>query len=232
MGQRILLIEDDVDLAEFTQWQLENHGYEVKSALRGQDGLDMLATWAPDLVILDIMMPGIDGWTIAERIREKSNIPLIFTTALGTEKDVVRGLDLGADDYLAKPFGPKELLARIRAVLRRQERTEGSADQVYQNGPLYINLDTREITVNGQSIELTPIEFKLLTILAEHEGKVISHDTLLKHIWDTGHQGQRHYLKLYIWYLRQKLETDPRHPQLILTERGVGYRLARASTPQ
>jgi DNA-binding response OmpR family regulator len=225
--QRILLIEDDISLAEFTQWQLEHHGYQVRVASRSQEGLDILDQWLPDLIILDIMMPEMDGWVIAKHIRERSNVPLIFTTALGTEKDVVRGLDLGADDYITKPFGPRELLARIRAVLRRQGHSD-EEEHIYNNGPLRLNLDSREVFVNDAPVELTPIEFKLLTLLAEYEGKVLDHNTLLDQVWGTGHQDQRHYLKLYIWYLRQKIEADPRHPKLILTERGVGYRMIKA----
>lgn len=227
MEERILLIEDDANLAEFTQWQLEHHGYQVRVALHGQEGLNILNEWPPDLVILDIMMPDMDGWEIAERIREKSDLPLIFTTALGTEKDIVRGLDLGADDYLTKPFGPRELLARIRAVLRRQSHEE--EERVYNIGPLSLNLDTREVLMSGKPVDLTPIEFNLLTLLAGNEGKVLTHKTLLDHVWGEGHEEQRHYLKLYIWYLRQKIEVNPRHPKLILTERGVGYRMAKAS---
>jgi len=233
VGQRILLVEDDANLAEFTQWQLEHHGYEVKVALRGQDGLDVLNKWPPDLVILDIMMPDMDGWAVAQHIREKSDVPIIFTTAMGTEKDVERGLDLGADDYLIKPFGPRELLARIRAVMRRQGRqgSESGVDRVYANGPLVINFDTREVQVNGHSVKLTPIEYRLLTLLAENEGRVLPHEILLDRVWGSDDMAQRHYLKLYIWYLRQKVEADPRRPKLILTERGVGYRLIKASKP-
>lgn len=225
MGQRILLIEDDANLAEFTRWQLDSHGYQVRVAGRAQAGLQMMDEWKPDLVLLDIMMPEVDGWAVARQIRERSNVPLIFTTALSAEKDVVRGLDLGADDYLAKPFGPRELLARIRAVLRRHGRMAEGETPLYVNGPLSVNLDTREVFVNGQAVELTPIEFKLLTLLAENENKVLTHEFLLEHVWGAEHQDQRHYLKLYIWYLRQKIEADPRHPHLIVTERGVGYRL-------
>jgi DNA-binding response OmpR family regulator len=232
MGQRILLIEDDASLAEFAQWQLERQKYEVKIALRGQEGLDIVDTWRPDLVILDIMMPEMDGWAIAKRIRAKSDVPLVFATALGMEKDVVRGLDLGADDYLTKPYGPRELLARVRAVLRRRGQAQEDHERIYTNGPLCLNLDTREVTVNGKLVALTPIEFRLLTLLADNEGKVLTHSDLLEQVWGSDHRGQRHYLKLYIWYLRQKIEADPRHPKLILTERGVGYRLLKESKAQ
>jgi DNA-binding response OmpR family regulator len=224
--QRILVIEDDASLADFTQWQLETHGYQVKTATRAHQGLTILDEWEPDLVLMDIMMPDMDGWEAAQRIREKSDVPLIFTTALGREKDVVRGLEMGADDYVAKPYGPHELLARIRAVLRRHGR-KLEAERVYQNGPLNINMDSYQVFVNEQEVELTPREFKLLALLADNEGKVLTHDVLLNEIWGAGHTLHRHYLKLYIWYLRRKIEADPQHPHLILTERGIGYRLAR-----
>jgi DNA-binding response OmpR family regulator len=224
--QRILVIEDDASLADFTQWQLESHGYQVRIATRAHDGLKILDEWKPDLVLMDIMMPDMDGWEATQRIRERSDVPLIFTTALGREKDVVRGLEMGADDYVAKPFGPHELLARIRAVLRRHDRGQ-QPEHMYQNGPLSINLDSYQVFINEQEIALTPREFKLLSLLAHNEGKVITHDVLLNEIWGAGHTQHRHYLKLYIWYLRRKIEADPRHPSLILTERGIGYRLAR-----
>ena len=226
MEQRILVIEDDASLADFTQWQLASHGYQVRVATRAHAGLTILDEWKPDLVLMDIMMPDMDGWEAAQRIREKSDVPLIFTTALGREKDVVRGLELGADDYVAKPYGSHELLARIRAVLRRHGRSQES-EHIYHNGPLHINLDSYQVFVDTHKVELTPREFKLLALLADNEGKVLTHDVLLNEIWGTGHARHRHYLKLYIWYLRRKIEADPRHPLLILTERGIGYCLAR-----
>ena len=229
MSERILIVEDDNELAEFTSWQLTRAGYQTQTARRGAEGLDRVREWQPDLVILDIMMPDMDGWTACQQIREISDIPIIFTTALGTEKDIVRGLEMGADDYLVKPFGPKELIARIRTVLRRHRVTSNRHEHIYTNGDLYINLDTREVRVNGQVVELTPIEFKLLTCLVEQEGKVLTHGFLLSQAWGPEHEAERQYLKLYIWYLRQKLEADPTHPKLILTQRGVGYRLARAT---
>lgn len=229
MAQRILVIEDDTSLAEFTKWQLEHHGYEVQVALTSQEGLKIADEWQPDVVLLDIMMPEMNGWVIAERIRQKSNVPLIFTTALGAEKDVVHGLELGADDYLTKPFGPRELVARIRAVLRRHGQAESRFGPIYTNGPLTLNVDTHEVSIRGRPVKLTPIEFKLLTLLAENEGKVVTHETLLDAIWGPGHHEQRHYLKLYIWYLRQKIEADARQPTLVTTERGVGYRMVKVS---
>lgn len=229
MGERILIVEDDNELAEFISWQLMRAGYQTQTTRRGAEGLDRVCEWQPDLVILDIMMPDMDGWTACQQIREISDIPIIFTTALGTEKDIVRGLEMGADDYLVKPFGPKELIARIRTVLRRHRVTANRREHIYTNGDLYVNLDMREVRVNGQIVELTPIEFKLLICFVEQEGKVLTHGFLLSQAWGAEHENERQYLKLYIWYLRQKLEADPAHPKLILTQRGVGYRLVRAT---
>jgi DNA-binding response OmpR family regulator len=230
MSERILIIEDDNDLSEFMCWQLQREGYQVQVSKQAIEGLAQLREWRPNLIILDIMMPDMTGWDACQRIREFSDVPIIFTTALGTEKDVVRGLDLGADDYLVKPFGIKELNSRIRAVLRRQKPDEAH-DHIYTNGKLWVNQDTHQVRVNDQPVELTPIEFKLLACLIEHEGKVVTHHYLLTHGWGQEHEAERHYLKLYIWYLRQKLEADPTHPRMILTQRGVGYRLVRVSEP-
>ncbi len=231
MTNRILIIEDDNSLSGFISWQLERNSYEVRTATRAHDGLAQIAEWDPSLVLLDVMMPDMDGWTACQRIRENSDTPIIFVTALGTEKDVVHGLELGADDYLIKPFGAKELMARITTVLRRN-RSNGNHKHIYMNGNLLINLDAREVQVNGSRVELTPIEFKLLACLAEEEGKVLTHRFLLNQIWGPDYVDRRQYLKLYIWYLRQKLETDPIHPTLILTQRGIGYRMVRTLAPE
>jgi two-component system KDP operon response regulator KdpE len=228
MAQRILIIEDDNSLAGFIRWQLEREGFLVQAATRSADGLIQVREWHPDLIILDIMMPEMDGWTICQRIREMSNVPVIFMTALGAEKDVVRGLQLGADDYIVKPSGAKELVARIQAVLRRH-KSNAQREHTYSNGKLFINLDTHQVSVDGQDVELTPIEFKLLACLAEQEGKVLTHRFLLNQVWGPDYEDDRQYLKLYIWYLRQKIEDDPNDPRLILTQRGVGYRLVRVS---
>ena len=224
---KILLIEDDVGLAEFIQYQLQRDAYEVLIAHRGEDGLRQAYRWQPDLILLDIMMPEMDGWLVCQRLREMSNVPIIFTTALGAERDVVRGLEMGADDYLIKPFGPKELIARIQAVLRRHEHNR-PAGRPYQNGRLLVDIDRHEVRIDGRLIVLTQMEFKLLTCLIKGEDKVLSHQYLLTQVWGKAYENERQYLKLYIWYLRQKLEDDPARPRLILTERGVGYRLARA----
>ena len=228
MSHRILIIEDDHSLANLIRWQLEREAFDAQTATCAADGLAQVSEWHPDLVLLDIMMPEMDGWTVCQRIREISDVPVIFITALGAEKDVVRGLQLGADGYIVKPFGTKELVARIQAVLRRHQ-PHLPREHTYANGRLFVNLDTHQITVNGKDVELTPIEFKLLACLVEQEGRVLTHRFLLNQVWGPDYEDDRQYLKLYIWYLRQKIEDDPTDPKLILTQRGVGYRLAHAS---
>ncbi len=230
MTAKILVVEDDSAIASLMRMQLENREYQVQVAKNGAEGLRQAYAWQPDLVVLDIMMPDMDGWTVCERLRELSNVPIVFVTAIGKETDIVRGLEMGADDYLVKPFSPRELLARIEAVLRRGVRGGASIDsRTYENGPLTVNLETREVKLNGQLVDLTPIEFKLLSTLIRNEDKVLTHRFLLSQVWGPAYEEERQYLKLYVWYLRQKVEVDPANPQLVLTERGVGYRLVRSS---
>jgi two-component system KDP operon response regulator KdpE len=229
MPARILVIEDDPAIASLTQLQLENRGYQVQIASDGIEGLRQAYAWQPDLVVLDIMMPDMDGWTVCERLRELSDVPIIFVTAIGKETDIVRGLEMGADDYLVKPFSPRELVARIEAVLRRGEHSRGTTIEarLYENGPLTVNLESRQVKRNNAHVDLTPIEFKLLSTFIRNEDKVLTHRFLLSQVWGPAYEDERQYLKLYVWYLRQKIEEDPSNPQLILTERGVGYRLVR-----
>jgi len=230
MTVKILVVEDDSAIASLMRMQLENREYQVQVAKNGAEGLRQAYAWQPDLVVLDIMMPDMDGWTVCERLRELSDVPIVFVTAIGKEADIVRGLEMGADDYLVKPFSPRELLARIEAVLRRGTRGGASIDsRTYENGLLTVNLETREVRLNGQLVDLTPIEFKLLSTLIRNEDKVLTHRFLLSQVWGPAYEEERQYLKLYVWYLRQKVEVDPANPQLILTERGVGYRLVRSS---
>lgn len=228
MPARILVIEDDPAIATLTQLQLENQGYQVQLAYDGIEGLRHAYAWQPDLVVLDIMMPDMDGWTVCERLRELSEVPIIFVTAIGKEADIVRGLEMGADDYIVKPFSPRELVARIEAVMRREARAGTPIEaRAYENGPLMVNLENRQVQLNEKHVELTPIEFKLLSTFIRNEDKVLTHRFLLSQVWGPAYEEERQYLKLYVWYLRQKIEEDPSKPQLILTERGVGYRLVR-----
>jgi two-component system KDP operon response regulator KdpE len=229
MAEKVLVVEDDNSIATLTRLQLESKGYQVTIAHTGGDGLRLAYSWQPDLVILDIMMPDMDGWTVCQRLREMSDVPIMFVTAVGQERNIVRGLQLGADDYIVKPFSTKELQARIEAVLRRRGREPNEMPRHYSNGRLSVDMETRQVKVDGNPIELSPIEFRLLTTLIRNEGKVLTHQFLLEQVWGPTYKDERHYLKLYIWYLRQKLEQDPNHPTLFITERGVGYRLARAN---
>jgi two-component system KDP operon response regulator KdpE len=232
VGTKILVIEDDPAIASLTQLQLENRGYQVQIAYDGVDGLRQAYAVQPDLVVLDIMMPDMDGWTVCERLRELSDVPIIFVTAVGKEMDIVRGLEMGADDYIVKPFSPRELVARVEAVLRRGQGDGISIEtRTYENGPLTVNLESRQVTLNDKPVELTPIEFKLLSTFIRNEDKVLTHRFLLSQVWGPAYEEERQYLKLYVWYLRQKIEEDPSNPVLIHTERGVGYRLVRADTP-
>ncbi len=228
MSEKILIIEDDDSIAMLTQLQLESKNYVVQVAPNGAEGLRRAVAWQPDLVLLDIMMPEMDGWTVCQRLREMSDVPVIFVTAVGQEHNIVRGLQMGADDYIVKPFSTKELQARIEAVLRRHHGDEVEAPSRYTNGWLSIDTEARAVTVNAKPIDLSPIEFRLLTMLVQNEGKVLTHEFLLEQVWGSTYTQARHYLKLYVWYLRQKIEPDVNRPQYILTERGVGYRFAKA----
>jgi DNA-binding response OmpR family regulator len=228
MPEKILIVEDDDSIATLTRLQLESRNFMVQIARNGTDGLRLAYTWRPDLVLLDIMMPDMDGWTVCQRLREMSDVPVIFVTAVGQERNIVRGLQLGADDYIVKPFSLKELHARIEAVLRRHDTATHSQPQPrYTNGRLVVDTAAQVVTISGQPIDLSPIEFRLLTTLIQNEDKVLSHEYLLEQVWGAAYKQERHYLKLYVWYLRQKIEPDVNRPQYILTERGIGYRFAR-----
>jgi two-component system KDP operon response regulator KdpE len=211
---------------------LEREGYEVIQAANGKEGLRHLARSQPDLVLLDIMMPEVNGWETCRRIREISNVPIIMLTARSQEMDIVRGLKMGADDYVTKPFDLSELRARIRALLRRSRemRPETTAPPVLDDGWLRIDLNKREVTVNRKLVDLTPTEFRLLSALVQKAGCVLPHRQLLRQVWGPEYGDEIHYLKLYIRYLRQKLEKDPSNPRYLLTEWGVGYRFREFPT--
>lgn len=224
-AKRILLAEDEVALRDFISRNLRVRGFEVHEA---SNGLEAVALWErenPHLLILDIMMPRMDGLEVCRRVREQSAVPIIVLTALDAESDKVTALDLGADDYLTKPFGVEELLARVRAVLRRtQGEVMPSAGGVKQFGDLAIDLAGHIVRLQGAEVRLSPIEFSLLEQLVVHVGKVLSHRILLQRIWGPEYGGEAEYLRVYINRLRQKLERDPAHPCYLLTEPGIGYR--------
>jgi len=222
---KILIIDDDEKLTRLVQLFLGQHGYEVHTAASGLEGLQMAYDLHPDLVVLDIMMPGMDGWVVCNRLRDVSDVPIIMLTAKDGERNIVEGLESGADDYVVKPFSMSELLARIRALLRRASQDSRVEEmKVFDNGELVINFSKREIVVRGQSVNLTPTEFELLSCLVKNEGRVLPHTVLLRQVWGDEYVGETQYLKLYIRYLRQKIERDASNPEYILTEWGVGYR--------
>jgi len=227
---KVLIIDDDATLLKAVELYLTRAGYEVITADNGLEGLQRLYAGHPDVVILDIMMPKMDGWDVCKRIREMANTPVIMLTARGQEKDKVSGLKMGADDYITKPFSLKELEARIEAVLRRARvESPEKKRKRYANGELVIDPERLEVLRNGERVNLTSTELKLLLTLAENAGRVLTHRQLLESVWGSDYADEVDYPKLFIWRLRQKLEPDPKRPRYILTERGIGYRLARSS---
>jgi DNA-binding response OmpR family regulator len=232
MMNKLLLIDDSQDMQKLVGMFLEREGYEVIRASNGKEGLRQLARSQPHLILLDIMMPEVDGWETCRRIREISNVPIIMLTAKAQELDIVRGLEMGADDYVTKPFDLSELKARIQSLLRRIQEmspSEGSPT-LLDDGWLRIDLGKRTIQTNGRPVDLTPTEFRLLATLVQKAGHVIPHRQLLRQVWGPEYGDEVHYLKLYIRYLRQKLEKDPSNPEYLLTEWGVGYRFREFPT--
>jgi two-component system KDP operon response regulator KdpE len=222
---RILVVDDEPRMIRFIRLNLEHDGFEVVEAADGLAALRQVRDSLPDLVLLDVAMPELDGFETLRLLREISTVPVIMLTARGEEDDRVRGLELGADDYVTKPFSPRELVSRVRAVLRRTE-TAPPAEKatLVVDDRLSLNLDRREVLVNRQPVKLRPTEYRLLYHLVQNAGWVVPHDQLLAKVWGYEYREETHYLRLYINYLRQKLEADPAHPKYILTERGVGYR--------
>jgi len=221
----ILVIDDDHRMRRLLRVNLEQAGYRVTTAEDGPAALDLAELEPPDLILLDIMMPGMDGFTCLARLREFSDVPIILLTAKGEERDKVRGLDLGADDYLTKPFGPAEMLARVRAVLRRRQPSE-ETPPVLVVGDLTINLARRRVIREAEEIRLTPTEYRLLYELATNPGRVMLHGELLSRVWGPEYRDEVDYLWTYVRYLRNKIEPDPARPRYILREPGVGYLLA------
>jgi two-component system, OmpR family, alkaline phosphatase synthesis response regulator PhoP len=231
---RILVVDDEPRMIHFIRLNLEHDGFEVVEAANGLAALQQLRDTLPDLVLLDIAMPELDGFETLRMLREISTVPVIMLTARGDEDDRVRGLELGADDYVTKPFSPRELVSRVRAVLRRTEIASPAEKATLQvDERLSLNFDRREVLVEGRPVKLRPTEYRLLYHLVQNAGWVVPHDQLLAKVWGYEYREETHYLRLYINYLRQKLEPDPANPRYILTERGVGYRFVdfRQSAP-
>ncbi len=220
----ILVVDDEKRMVRFIRLNLEQDGYQVISAYNGSEALEQVRTALPNLVLLDVMMPDIDGFEVLKKIREASSIPVIMLTAKGEEDDRVRGLELGADDYITKPFSPRELVSRVKAVLRRTESYGESKNVIEVDDWLKMDFNRREIWVGGKLVQLRPTEYRLLYHLVMNAGWVVTHDQLLTKVWGYEYQDEPHYVRLYINYLRKKIEKDPSNPVYILTERGVGYR--------
>ena len=223
MATKVLLVDDDVTFTRMLECALQDAGYQVLIAHNGLAGLQRLYEDPPDLVILDVMMPFVDGWEICKTIREDSNVPILMLTVLSGDSHKIRAFENGADAHLAKPFDLPVLLAQIDALLRRAHRPSAANESTVRAGDLWINLAKREATLSGRRLNLTPIEFRLLAALASRPGQVVSKRELLTRVWGAGYAEETMYLKLYIFYLRRKIERDSGHPRYILTRRGVGY---------
>ncbi|MFQ5814661.1 MAG: response regulator transcription factor [Anaerolineae bacterium] len=226
---KLLIVDDDDKLVEAIELYLNRAGYDVITATDGLQGMQQMYSQRPDLIVLDVMMPTMDGWETCQRIREISDVPIIMLTARGQESDRVMGLKLGADDYVAKPFSLKELEARVEAVLRRTRLPPPAKGRIlYADDELVIDSERLEVSRGGERVQLTATEQRLLFYLAENAGRVLTNEQILEAVWGAEYVNEVDYVKLYIWRLRQKIEEDPRQPKYILTERGLGYRFAKA----
>ncbi len=225
-NKTILVVDDEERMARFIRLNLEHDGFQVVEAHKGMEAISQLRDKMPDAILLDVMMPDIDGFEVLQLIRENSNVPVIMLTAKGEEDDRVKGLELGADDYVTKPFSPRELVSRVRAVLRRTEPATGGNEDGLINVDDHLKIDfgRREIRLDGELIKLRPTEYRLLYHLVQNAGWVLTYDQILAKVWGYEYRDEPHYVRLYVNYLRQKLEKDPANPIYILTERGVGYR--------
>jgi two-component system KDP operon response regulator KdpE len=224
----ILIVDDEPQIRRLLTVTLEANQYRVLAAVSGQEGLVLAAQHRPALVILDLGLPDFSGQEVLRRLREWSDAPVIVLSVQDDEKGKVAALDAGADDYVTKPFNTDELLARLRVALRRSSKTEEAA--VIQAKNLVVDLATRRVTVGGKEVKLSKIEYDLLRLLARHAGKVLTHRQILQEVWGAGHENDTHYLRVYIAHLREKLESNPESPELILTELGVGYRFLATDT--
>jgi DNA-binding response OmpR family regulator len=223
--KRILVVDDEPRMIGFIRMNLELEGYQVIEAHDGLKALDAVRTQLPDVILLDVMMPELDGFETLRMLREFSTIPVIMLTAKGEEDDKVVGLELGADDYVTKPFGPRELSSRVRAVLRRAEMPSTPEKALLRiDDRLSVDFNRREVIVNGEHIKLRPTEYRLLYHLIENAGWTVPHEQLLAKVWGYEYRDETHYVRLYVNYLREKIEEDPSNPKYIQTERGVGYR--------
>jgi two-component system KDP operon response regulator KdpE len=223
---RILLVDDEVSIQRTMTLLLRSRGYEVEVAATGRDALAVMEGEQPDLIVLDLGLPDLDGLDVCRRVRERSEVPIVVLSARGAETDKVAALDLGADDYVTKPFGPEELLARVRAALRRKGAGDQPDTGQLQRGDLVLDFDRRRVTRGDTEIRLTPKEFELLALMARRAGQVLTHRTILKSIWGPHSVDQPEHLRVLIGQLRKKIEPDPARPRYLVTEPWVGYRFA------
>jgi len=224
---RVLLVDDEAQMRRFLRSSLPAHGYELFEASTGRDAIAQAGARNPDLILLDLGLPDLDGVEVTRQLREFTKAPILVLSARGQEKDKVDALDAGADDYLTKPFGLPELLARMRVAMRHVEgRSDGKALPVFTTGNLRVDRDSRQVFVDEREVHLTPIEYKLLTALVRNAGRVVTHQQLLREAWGPKYATQTQYLHVYMGHLRAKLEVEAARPKLLLTEPGVGYRLA------
>jgi two-component system KDP operon response regulator KdpE len=223
-GARILVVDDEIEIMRALQRSLTAHGFEVFTAASGEDALEAIAHYRPDLMLLDLGLPGMSGLEVCKQVRMQSNLPIIVLSVKDTERDKVLALDLGADDYVSKPFSMNEVLARVRVALRHAAQIQSGTEPIFTVGPLRVDFAQRQVQVNGQEIKLTPTEYDLLKVLINNSGKIMTRQMLLSQVWGTGYGSEAHYLHVYIGQLRRKIEPDPAHPRFILTISGVGYR--------
>lgn len=224
-NKKVLVVDDEERMARFIRLNLEHDGFQVVETYRGMQAVQALRDTMPDVVLLDVMLPDVDGFEVLEMIREVSSVPVIMLTAKSEEDDRVKGLELGADDYVTKPFSPRELVSRVKAVLRRNEMASlGSKELIEVDEHLKMDFSRREVWLDGELVKLRPTEYRLLYHLVQNAGWVLTYDQILTKVWGYEYRDEPHYVRLYVNYLRQKLEKDPANPKYILTERGVGYR--------
>lgn len=223
-GARILVVDDEIEILRVLQRTLTAQGFEVFTAGGGEEALEAITRHRPDLMVLDLGLPGMSGLEVCKQVRTHSNLPIIVLSVKDTERDKVLALDLGADDYVSKPFGVNEVLARIRVALRHSAQTQAGTEPSFVAGPLKIDFAQRQVYVNEQEVRLTPTEYDLLKALVKNSGKIMTRQMLLSQVWGTGYGAEAHYLHVYIGQLRRKIEPDPAHPLFIVTMSGVGYR--------
>lgn len=223
-GARILIVDDEIEILRALHRSLAAYGFDIFEASNGEEALEVVAHSRPDLMLLDLGLPGISGLEVCRRVREQSSLPIIVLSVKDSEHDKVLALDLGADDYVSKPFGMNEVLARVRVALRHTAQVQSGTEPIFTAGPLRVDFAQRNVQVEGKDIKLTPTEYDLLKALIKNSGKIMTRQMLLSQVWGTGYGTEAHYLHVYVGQLRRKIEPDPAHPRFILTVSGVGYR--------